>query len=468
MKLGWGGRFARLLTVAAIGISACSSEQGASTGGIAAQAAPVKAAPQACTLVEQGNLFLQHIDINAGGGPGGPVHLVADRTLDLSAQPFKSLTEAGTAEIGGSEVFTYNVLLGADESRHIEITWGPHVHGAHAAVFDVKAGTMTGSIDGRAIVPAPADTDPAAVQFADGKPSPMLSSAPPLADAFTRLQGVAADALANCGAPPPAKPLKAGGPTTDSDLGNACCYGGETCLNPISGLCCSPGKQACVGQNCCGSDESCISVGPNKGTCCLDGQTCGGSCCPDGQFCADPSRGFGMCCPNGTVYCPGQFASCIDPKSQVCNSDGTACNKVDLCGNGCCGGIAETCVHTTSGSVCCDSITHTPCGDGLCCDAGACAGSGTLSHPFQCCAGAAQACGDRCCNSGQVCVNGSCQDDTVQCGQGGLGTFKCEQIGHLPVCCVNGSDCAGGQCCPIGTFRSRCDPTKCVSEDCVH
>lgn len=145
-----------------------------------------------------------------------------------------------------------------------------------------------------------------------------------------------------------------------------CCFGDETCLNH-DGLCCAANQQACVGRACCNPDQSCISVGMHKGTCCPDTATiCNNFCCPedDDVICIGAKRD--VCCPsnyacdNACCYVqqPSLFgqAYCADKGASLCCYtyevlvDGICCPKGSVnCGGVCCSGscMAGQCVMTS-------------------------------------------------------------------------------------------------------------------------
>jgi hypothetical protein len=324
--------------LACIGLMAsvgCASDGGPDNT-LATQSAAVKQASPPCSLTGQGTLWQQHLDVVAPPGPGGPAHLVADEVFDLSTQPFKSITETGTIEIGGSVVYSYTKVIAPQGTMHFVIDWGPHVKGAKHAVFDIANNIVSGSIDGRTFVPFPLGTDPATVQFTDGGPSPLLKSAPPLDDALSRLSKAVGDALAMCG--PSAGSPQPVGPTTDSQPGHVTL---SQCVSGTSGpFCCLTATSTPCGNQCCPGQGTCIN-----GACCDPNQACGSTCCPSGQICV-----LGQCTAD-TLQCDQATYKCTQPGfAPVCCLHATTCGQGQCCFVGeirdSCGQCAtEDCIH---------------------------------------------------------------------------------------------------------------------------
>jgi hypothetical protein len=483
---------------------------------------------QVCTTTHRGSLYHQHIDVTSGGGPGGMAHLIADRSIDFSAQPFKSIVQVEKIDVGRSLVYTYTATIHAHQQGHITITWGPHVQGAKNAVFDYQQHNISGQIDGKAFVPFSLGTDPNSVQFIDGGPSPILKSAPPLRQALERLRRAAILAAANCESPgtSSSSPRAA---TTDSEPGHftgtydslscdgckgaaigaatvsdvGCCiatlgFGCGVCLVVNTGLMeagileCESSKACCpvecepgTGHACCGDGESCLN--PATGLCCSAGRKpcVGKECCGSDESCISEGPSKGTCCLDQQVC------------GQTCCANGTHCvdsglNGVGKCcpeGSELCPGVAASCYNPSSqtcfpdGSVCDKAST---CGS-VCCEGLGSKCVTTSSGPTccftfvntacnnQCCPGqntcingkccdVERACGSVCCAAGELCVDKACQADTVQCPA--KAPNKCTQLGYMPVCCPYGVECGKGKCCLPGQFRDECG--ECATESCVH
>ena len=147
-----------------------------------------------------------------------------------------------------------------------------------------------------------------------------------------------------------------------------CCFGDEACLDHM-GRCCSADQQACVGKQCCNPDQSCISIGPFKGTCCPDaGTICNNFCCPgdndvcvgqnpSNEVCCAPEYACGTACcfidsgapPLSQVYCANEAQSLCCDQTEV-EADGICCGQEDVnCGGVCCAGtcgVGNQCVST--------------------------------------------------------------------------------------------------------------------------
>jgi hypothetical protein len=167
------------------------------------------------------------------------------------------------------------------------------------------------------------------------------------------------------------------GPTDFAGTVEACCYGGDTCLNPDApGLCCGPGTETCGGSVCCTPDAPCR---PEAGICCPAlQQTCGTGkdavCCDAGAACID-----GQCCPAAQVA-----------------SDGTCCPAPTLNG--------ECCPGNQIGREACNGS----CCDGTCCGGDVCCPTGQACTTAGACCGVGQAgCGALCCAAGQICLDAS-------------------------------------------------------------
>jgi hypothetical protein len=221
----------------------------------------------------------------------------------------------------------------------------------------------------------------------------------------------------------------------------ACCGSDETCLNSDIGLCCSPGKTPCMGENCCSSTEVCIESGPNAGICCQPEDICGNTCCdptdscePDFNLCCSASEYIcGSTCCDDTESCQEEVSLCCPageetcttlccPAGETCLSPGLCCDPNLICGSACCDDLDAGCIPELS--LCC-GFDQDPCDD-TCCEIGEdCVGGAT-------CCPQARICGDVCCPEGH-----GCDTQTEQC-----------------TACPNPTDtpCVVGGCCPAGTF----------------
>jgi hypothetical protein len=137
------------------------------------------------------------------------------------------------------------------------------------------------------------------------------------------------------------------------------------------GRCCAANQQACVGRQCCNPDQSCISVGQFKGTCCPDTATqCNNVCCPgDSDICIGQNPSNEICCPAqnacGTTCCQAYSDTlslshpyCTDAARGLCcedfevETDGICCKREEInCGGVCCAGTCgpgNQCISTSA------------------------------------------------------------------------------------------------------------------------
>lgn len=185
-----------------------------------------------------------------------------------------------------------------------------------------------------------------------------------------------------------------------------CCFGSETCLDG-NGHCCSAGQQMCAGKACCGSGQSCIDTGVQRGTCCPDAAVCGNSCCPhDDDVCFDSNK----CCP----------------KEKACGSK--CCGTLDLSPGG----------LNLDLSFCADRSRELCCLNGQVAKEGICCWPGESVSNGICCPQGQTNCGDgRCCNG--TCENGTCKS--------AITNEQCRAMGYR-------SNCDNG--CPTGGCRDGC------------
>jgi hypothetical protein len=356
------------------------------------------------------------------------------------------------------------------------VTYGGAFRGIDQARFATDGVTITGEIDGRAIVPLPVGADPSQMAFADGGPPLDAQGDAKLVQAIEGLFSKAAQQATTCqpteqtrtasakDASQPAQRKRSASPKDHSSsfdcitkqvkcgidmiecergvidaaaacsivpvIGTAvcglagtlyCAHKAATCVREAkySSTCCPVRCGGDVGDLfgpdplCC--HEACLDPNSNQsGGCCRAGETgCGGECCPTGK------------CTNG--FC------CAPPNGAVCGNQ--CCNPFDsCCGVQCCTGICN-------GNTCCTG-SATPCGNGCCSNV--------------CCAGT-------CCASGQSCVSGTC---TKVCAPG---LRPCPNDGS-PSCCFPGQQCCpNGECCPSGTTCCtrfgvwQCSATSCLN-----
>lgn len=365
-----------------------------------------------------------------------------------------------TLTLDGKPLMTLRASSEGDRAT-VEIDYGEAFQGIRNAVSHVEGGTVTGSIDGREILPMPADADPRTAVFADGGRPPTIEIADDIAAAMDVVLADAKAAALHC----EGAGVVYASPGHDSDpwKSAACtgcragCVGGAIacvagtlagCVSsgPFYGLCVGIGLAACALVEY-GCFAACSATGA---PCCPVG--CGEeACCADGETCLDNKAG--LCCSPGTLACAGEM--CCDT-DEVClatgASAGTCCPAEQTCGNTCCGPL-DTCVEDKG--YCCPFQAE-PCGD-TCCEVG-----GTcLSDGQTCCPAGQDACGPTCCGPNQTCSDpstGTCQNICP------TGSNICEDGS----CCPTGKVCSGvpGVCCDMGELY--CDGACRPFSECIY
>jgi hypothetical protein len=333
------------------------------------------------------------------------------------------------------------------------VTYGGAFRGIDQARFATDGATITGEIDGRAIVPLPVGADPSQMAFADGGPPLDIQGDADLVEAIQGLFAKASEQANSC------KPAQKRSVSTKDfssfecileqvkcavEMGKCeweavetaaacsfvpffgplvcgivltvdCAHDGAKCVRAakFGPVCCPVRCGGDVGDifgrdpHCCEAGWSCVDPNSHQSDCCAPGMvSCGGECCPAGSctsgFCCEP--------PNGSIcgnQCCGPFDSC--------------------CGGQCCSGICN-------GIRCCIG-NELPCGT-TCCDGPCCNGN--------------------CCRSNEICCNGMCCPSGYDCQNN-----QCVQVcapGELP---CHGQCCTGGrQCyrCPNGVHVCRFGP----------
>ncbi|HWB74475.1 MAG TPA: hypothetical protein VG755_05960 [Nannocystaceae bacterium] len=397
------------LTCLALASSACEVEVGeAPIEDVAvgatdelAQPRTVAAASASCTVLPR-----------AGGTT---ITLLADAETDdgriVRQQSVLSTNEGGVTEatevtLDGAPLLTRNVQMDTATTL-VDVQFGASYGGVRSSRFGVERGTLSGDVDGRAIVPTTPDTPPDRLAFADGRAAPSFALEPSVQRAMDDAQLAASDSLGSCvtlalsesghdsgpvisiecgacwggcavagGGCIAAAAAAAsacvffyaaclaaglltcagleyacldqcnsdGGPCCPESCGDvACCADGETCLNSSIGLCCSPGLEPCAGEECCEDTEICIAEGTDAGTCCRAEKKCGNVCCGETESCAEP----GLCCAFAQEGCGGGCCGV----GEKCIGDGQCCPDDKACGNSCCD-TSEGCVDGACKPLC--------------------------------------------------------------------------------------------------------------------
>jgi hypothetical protein len=386
---------------------------------------------------------------------------VVTTTLSFSRKPF-SLTSVETTPLDprepqtntmtirekGSLLLETQTTVQSDGPIEVRVAYGKLYSGIAEGLFTVNGGMVSGTIDGRALVPFPATETPDTFQFQDGQPAPETTVNGKLHEAMTKFLRQASVERAKCVVTSGRKE-RAGRPRSHDDGACTLCKGAcvvtragcghailATCGKfgsiPIfggvaAGVCIAIETKACIDdlREClddCRSNEDCCPV-----QCGTLGDL---SCCHADEQCLTFGTGLGQCCAPGETACHEQ--NCCKP-GETCMPGGTCCPTVP-CGGSCCNAFdsccgGQCCSGTCNGNVCCTGGA-TPCGSG-CCN-GAC-------------------CNGTCCGAGQVCCNGACCLSGYDCQNN-----TCVQVcspGQIPCfgqCCAPSQTC---QLCPNGTHQ---------------
>ncbi len=269
-----------------------------------------------------------------------------------------------------------------------------------------------------------------------------------------------------------------GGLTGTADVG-LCRSGTQTCSGGFWGAC--AGQVLPAPEACNGKDDDCNGA-TDDGDLCGSGRVCtSGVCLPsncnsenarcpvgfdcDGSSQCQPIGCAGASPPGATCAGPEvcKDGLCVDPCSGVSCGSGSACSEGRCVAGGCaltgCSG-GQACVE---GSCVADPCAGVSCPTGTFCRLGDCVRSCSYVEcaPGQSCDGDGF-CQPTCspdCQSGQVCVSGTCAADPcagVQCGVSQVcHQGSCIDDPCLHVACPAGAgSCASGQCVGAGITTS--------------
>jgi hypothetical protein len=323
----------------------------------------------------------------------------------------------------------------------IEILYGKVYKGIARADLTTDGQTVSGSVDGRAIVPFSASAQPQDFQFQDGLPATSATLSPKLNQQLAQLYAKAAAQAEGCTG---VSAQRHESLECFSCLGG-CAAGMTLCALKIKGPCaaasavCVFAAPACFAACFVVAFAACglVSVGCvdicSRGPCCAVPchHTNGDDfCCEEGQTCLRP----GACCGAGQTPCGGQ--ECC-PSADRCVRGACCLHPNFVCGSTCVGPFTTCCGGTTVcngtciGSSCCASPSR-PCGTGN-----------------ECCTSDRVCCGNACCASGRICVNNQCIVPDPCPGSNLCGGQCCPQgrICCFGVCCVQDKVCCGGQGC---------------------
>lgn len=343
----------------------------------------------------------------------------------------------------------------------VRVTYNKLYQGTSEAQFTVQGGMVSGSVDGRAIVPFAATAAPETLLFQDGQAPPDGQVDQKLLNSVNSLLDAVLASPPTCGIDGRQDAKKA-----RTRAGNSVdCLACKAACRSTDAVCAFAAKGGCkhflsvpfiggglfatclaVALLACSEDSDyCVKVCRSSETCCP--VSCGSfndddaECCEANETCLTWGPGFAVCCPPGDVPCHGK--NCCKPGT-TCMADGSCCPSQAACGNGtCCIGFSRCCGNQCCGGVCngnvCCNLGTTPCGSG-CCDGNCCGGS--------CCPSGRVCCGNTCCASGAACQGGTC----VQVCPGGQ--MPCPGI----PCCASGLNCVQ---CPNGSWK--CTNGACVT-----
>jgi hypothetical protein len=341
-------------------------------------------------------------------------------------------------EKGDLLVETHHTVDGSG-SIAVRVTYGKLFQGVNEALLTVAGGMVSGTIDGRALVPFPATETPETFPFQDGQPAPETTVNRKLLDGMKKLMNQAAAKRPSCAAAA-GRGSRTGQPRAGNDFKCLACKAGcawdeLVCGNGVKGTCGAAAGipflgglayPACIAIGlirCVDNGVECLQDCRHNKDCCP--VQCGTlfdlSCCEANQQCLTFGTGLGQCCAPGETACHEK--ECCKP-GETCLPGGICC-RGPVCGDNCCGAFAFCC-----GGQCCSGS----CNGNICCpaDQSSC-GSG-------CCANVC--CNGDCCGPDQICENGQCKTPTTcaficngQCCQQGdvcCGDFECRPLHACP------------------------------------
>jgi hypothetical protein len=385
-----------------------------------------------CTTVRNGPTEQRSFS-SSTTADGRTVSLMLSMSADRTAK-----TSTTLIKIDGQEAFRLTrrqTRTGKTLSPATSHTTAGPAFGVDSLELDSDGKTLTGTINGRAIVPFDLSSGggPAGIKFADGKPAPQGSVDPAVRDAVAQAFQKAKQDASLCVPPREYHPdyIKGEGKAVyefpaDAGFSPACqtcfndCYTNyNNCSYAAAFGCAGPWYPVCIAiaLNACGGAQSG----------CEDSCAYGSVCCPLQCDNAPPSNGPGLCCEAGQI--------CVDPTNGYCCPEGYS--------RACAGGVQSDCV-------CCPD-TQATC-NGTCCDTGqSCSQEGICCHQYEFNTRPVS-CKGVCCGAGQICAGGFCCDKKSACKD-----QCCDGTCKDGKCCV-GSWC-GDKCCAYGCDKdNNCKP----------
>lgn len=341
----------------------------------------------------------------------------------------EALTSATIVRHKRALLLETRLSIGDGGRIEVVLVYGSAFTGIKRAELSTNGTTVTGTVDGRAIVPFSASAEPAPFQFQDGQPAPNMSLSDDLTQQLAQLYARAEAQAEQCAESTAERRSGVGVERHDSlrCLGcHATCAGAFLyCGSKIKGACaaaaaaCLIGAPACFaacavlgGAACVAAALTCSHLCAESGLCCA--VPCGSTestvtCCEEGETCLRP----GACCRAGQTPCHGQ--NCC-PSADRCLPGGACCLHPNFpCGQNCCGPFS---------GICCN---------GVCCN-GECVNN-------TCCLPPSQRCGNTCCAT--TCCNNVCCPAGQACHPT---TRQCAVL-----CAANEEYCpALGRCCGVG------------------
>lgn len=400
--------------------------------------------------------------VSQGGDATVTTLAVATATLSLTTverlplDPTLAQTSTTTIRQAQTLVLQTTITSGKGQPTRIHTSYGPAFIGVKEVDFTSNGTTVSGSIDGRAIVPFPASAVPEMLQFQDGQPAPASSVSPTILQQLGQIYALAETTVARC--------VPAAASAQGADVGaensastsfkclsckGVCLAGSGACGYELAEGCtalaalCLFGAGACLAAclavgavGCTAAGLTCLDLCRDASFCCpvACGSEPDATCCDAGQTCLRPGNvATYRCCLAGETPCGGKNC-CASPDR--CMADGFCCNHPNIpCGQTCCGPLSRCC-------------------NGVCCR-GVCAGDGS------CCESPGVPCGRGCCST-DCCNNSACCPPGQNCNQAGQCAVLCPST-HT-YCRPSGECCApGSECCNLpGSSEVRCYVNGCV------
>ena len=444
-------------------------------------------------------------------------------TATLAGKPL-TLTEQRTRDEG---LRVHNVAIDVGGKRQFEFVQRKTKGAAHAVatltlgvgfgykefVLTSDGKTISGRINGRAIIPFAISSNPKAPRFADGRPAPTVHGSRDIAEAVTAAFKRAATDTKKCVPPATSRRTRArrtSGPfelaqvdetwagAEDSPGCQDCQNGCTSTFNTCAAAAEIGAASSCwwsFGIGCAAAAAALFACGQAEGSCttnCSYSYACcpvqcqhnvdpdfgPSQCCSANLTCVDPVNGW--CCPTGDkltsngICCPPSLSVCKGvccAKGQVCSTQGICCKQLHFntqpvsCNGQCCA-AGQGCAPSAASypnaksepATCCPShdIRHGKCCSGV--STGRARWCGDL-----CCTGPCDAagtgcaalclsgipCGSKCCGPGYICADA--KTSTCKKKACAHGQYACSDINsRLVVCCPKGQTCAAGTCCAKG------------------